>query len=79
LLPKLVSSTPQQCVVFPLCGKTLDMKAVLDMGHQVIGIEGSQNGIEEFFNENNIPYEVEKDESNQYQIYKVDKNNKSYY
>jgi hypothetical protein len=55
------------------------MKAVLDMGHQVIGIEGSQNGIEAFFNENNIPYEVEKDESNQYQIYKVHKNNTSYY
>ncbi len=54
------------------------MKAVLDTGHQVIGIEGSQIGVEAFFNENNIPYEIEKDESNQYQIYKVDKRNQSY-
>jgi hypothetical protein len=54
------------------------MKAVLDTGHRVIGIEGSQIGVEAFFNENNIPYEIEKDESNQYQIYKVDKRNQSY-
>jgi thiopurine S-methyltransferase len=67
----LVSSQQQQCVAFPLCGKSLDMTAVLDTGHRVIGIEGSQTGIEAFFSENNIPYEIEKDENNQYQIYKV--------
>lgn len=71
LISKLVSSQQQQCVAFPLCGKSLDMTAVLDTGHRVIGIEGSQTGIEAFFNENNIPYEIEKDENNQYQIYKV--------
>ncbi len=71
LISKLVSSEQQQCVAFPLCGKSLDMTAVLDTGHRVIGIEGSQTGIEAFFNENNIPYEIEKDENNQYQIYKV--------
>ncbi|CAF2835798.1 unnamed protein product [Rotaria sp. Silwood2] len=70
ILPKLLSSKKQKCVVFPLCGKTLDMKAVLDTGHQVIGIEGSQAAIEAFFNENNIPYETEKDENNQCEIYK---------
>ncbi len=47
------------------------MIAVLDNGHQVIGIEGSQTGIEAFFKENNITYELEKDESNQCQVYKV--------
>lgn len=55
------------------------MKAVLDAGHRVIGIEGSRSGIEAFFNENNIPYEIENDENNQYQIYKVNKNKKFYY
>jgi hypothetical protein len=49
------------------------MTAVLDTGHRVIGIEGSPTAAEAFFNENNIPYEIEKDESDQYQIYKVDK------
>ena len=46
------------------------MKAVLDSGHRVIGIEGCQSAIEAFFGENNIPYELEKDENNQCQIYK---------
>jgi thiopurine S-methyltransferase len=71
LLPKLVASNQQQCVVFSLCGKTLDMKAVLDAGHRVIGIEGSPIAAEAFFKENNIPYETETDETNKYQIYKV--------
>ncbi|CAF1011939.1 unnamed protein product [Rotaria sp. Silwood1] len=70
VLSKLASSKEQQCVVFPLCGKTLDMKAVLDIGHRVIGIEGFQSAVEAFFKENNIPYEIEKDESNQCEIYK---------
>ncbi len=47
------------------------MKAVLDAKHQVIGIECAQLGIEGFFNENNIQYNIENDENNQYQIYKV--------
>ncbi len=51
------------------------MKAALDIGHQVIGIEGSQSAVEAFFNENNIPHKVEKDESNQFQVYKVNQNN----
>lgn len=55
------------------------MKAVLDVGHQVIGIEGSQTAIEAFFNENNIPYEIEKAENNQYQIYKVNQHEKFFH
>ena len=47
-----MSSKEQQCVVFPLCGKTLDMTGVLDIGHRVIGIEGCQSAIETFFKEN---------------------------
>jgi hypothetical protein len=52
------------------------MTAVLEIGHQVIGIEGCPGPVEAFFKENNIPYEIEKDESNQCEIYKVDKTNK---
>lgn len=73
MIPKLTSAKEQKCVLFPLCGKTLDMKAVLEVGHRVIGIEGSQQGVEAFFAENNIPYEIEKDEANQCQTYKVNK------
>jgi hypothetical protein len=49
------------------------MKAVLDAKHQVIGIECSQLGIEAFFNENNIQYNIENNENNKCQIYKVNK------
>lgn len=54
------------------------MKAVVDIGHRVIGIEGSQKAIETFFEEHNIPYEIEKDENNQCQIYKVNKKDKNF-
>ncbi len=69
----MASNDRQQFVLFPLCGKTVDMKAVLDAKHQVIGIECAQLGIEAFFNENNIQYKIEN-EDNQCQIYKVDIN-----
>ncbi|UJR33145.1 hypothetical protein I4U23_020602 [Adineta vaga] len=73
LIPKLVSAEQQKCVVFPLCGKTLDMIAVLDAGHRVIGLEGSTSAVEAFFNENSIPYDIENDENNQCQTYKGNK------
>ena len=67
-----MNSSQQQCVAFTLCGKSLDMIAVLDAGHRVIGIEGCQSAVEAFFNENQIPYEIEKDQNDQCLIYKVE-------
>ena len=75
LLPKLVPGEEQKSVVFPLCGKTADMMAVLDTGHRVIGIEGSPTAIETFFKENQIVYEIEKDATRQLTVYKVGKSN----
>lgn len=75
LLEKLNAAEQQQCVVFPLCGKSLDMMGVVDAGHRVIGIEGSQMAIEAFFTENQIQYE--KEENNQWLVYKVEKIHKS--
>lgn len=73
-MPKLTfEREQQQCVAFPLCGKTVDMMAVLDAGHCVIGIEGSTTAIETFFKENEIVYEIEKDETGKFSIYKVKK------
>ena len=71
LLSKLNSAEQQQCVAFSLCGKSLDMIGVLEAGHRVIGIEGCQTAIEAFFTENQIPYEIEKEENSL--IYKVEK------
>jgi thiopurine S-methyltransferase len=72
VLSKITSLEQQQCVLFPLCGKTVDMKAVLDAKHKVIGIECVQLGVEGFFEEHNIEHDIEDDENNKCQIYKVD-------
>lgn len=41
---------------FPLCGKAVDMKWLADKGHSVVGVEISEKGIKEFFEENNLTY-----------------------
>jgi thiopurine S-methyltransferase len=41
-------------VFIPLCGKTLDMKLLLDAGHHVVGAECSGIACVDFFSENNI-------------------------
>ncbi|UJR23011.1 hypothetical protein I4U23_026037 [Adineta vaga] len=69
ILSKITNLNQRQCILFPLCGKTVDMKAALDAGHQVIGIEYIQLGVEAFFEENNITHEIETDENNRCQIY----------
>lgn len=45
----------QRTVFVPLCGKTLDMKALLDHGHKVVGADCSGIACIDFFTENNIP------------------------
>ncbi|CAF0992482.1 unnamed protein product [Rotaria magnacalcarata] len=67
VLSKIISVEQQQSILFPLSGKTVDMKAALDSKHQVIGIECAQLGIESFFQENNIKYNIE---NNECQVYK---------
>nr|XP_039247518.1 thiopurine S-methyltransferase-like [Styela clava] len=49
-------------VLFPLCGKSYDMKWVADKGHAVIGVDCSAKPLEDFFNEHGITY-VERQES----------------
>ncbi|CAH1254892.1 TPMT [Branchiostoma lanceolatum] len=41
-------------VLLPLCGKTLDIKWLLDQGHTVVGVEFAQQPVEELFQENNM-------------------------
>lgn len=71
VLSKLANEKKQQSVLFPLCGKTLDMKAVLDLGHKVIGIEGSRTAVEQFFDENHLSYQVKTE--NDYEIIQVNR------
>ncbi|KAL4629845.1 thiopurine S-methyltransferase [Arapaima gigas] len=45
--------------LFPLCGKAVDMKWLADMGHSVVGVEVSEKGIKQFFEEHNLTYTEE--------------------
>jgi thiopurine S-methyltransferase len=55
-LEELVETDQGPKVVFvPLCGKSLDMKYLLDAGHTVIGADCSGIACTDFFSENNIP------------------------
>lgn len=41
-------------VLVPLCGKSLDLRYLLDQGLDVMGVEVSQEAVDAFFNENRI-------------------------
>lgn len=47
-------------IFVPLCGKSLDLKWLLDQGHDVIGCELSEDASEAFFQENDIQFKVER-------------------
>lgn len=44
-------------VLVPLCGKSLDMLLLHEIGHPVIGVELSQIAVEAFFNDNQLSFE----------------------
>ncbi|XP_041359876.1 probable thiopurine S-methyltransferase [Gigantopelta aegis] len=46
-------------IFFPMCGKAVDMKWVYDLGHDVVGVDGSEIPIKEFFEESGLEYTVE--------------------
>ena len=49
-------------IFVPLCGKTIDMLWLNSQGYHVIGIELSELAVEQFFAENNISFELTKDD-----------------
>jgi hypothetical protein len=49
------------------------MRAVLDAGHRVIGIEAIDKAVLAFFQENNIAYDIETDGDETCQVYKVNR------
>uniref|UniRef100_A0A1A8KBL5 thiopurine S-methyltransferase n=1 Tax=Nothobranchius kuhntae TaxID=321403 RepID=A0A1A8KBL5_NOTKU len=58
-LEEVVSGRTGVRFFFPLCGKAVDMKWLADLGHLVVGVEFSEKGIREFFEENNLSYTEE--------------------
>ena len=56
-----LTGSKEKCRIFvPLCGKSLDMVWLADKGHSVVGVEISQTGITDFFEENSLEYTVEE-------------------
>ncbi|XP_050731594.1 thiopurine S-methyltransferase-like isoform X3 [Eriocheir sinensis] len=51
---------PKCRVLVPLCGKTVDLEWLYREGHTVVGIDGVEQGIIEFFSEHNLPHITEK-------------------
>merc|ERR1712150_356156 len=41
-------------ILYPLCGKSVDMPYLADKGHAVVGVEGVKQAIIEFMEENSI-------------------------
>jgi len=56
---KMVGNEKEQRILFPLCGKTMDMKWVADKGHVVVGVEGSEKAAKEFFQDQNLEYKMD--------------------
>ena len=46
--------TGDETVLVPLCGKSLDMLWLTKQGHKVLGVELSQQALDEFLTENNV-------------------------
>ncbi|XP_033644660.1 thiopurine S-methyltransferase-like isoform X2 [Asterias rubens] len=47
------------CRIFvPLCGKSVDMKWLADLGHVVVGVEVAEMAIKDFFKENKLEFSV---------------------
>jgi len=57
-------------VFVPLCGKSSDLIWLADRGFEVIGVELSQIAVEEFFEDNNLPYVIKT--TDKIKIYEAD-------
>ncbi|KAI5622776.1 putative thiopurine S-methyltransferase, partial [Silurus asotus] len=58
-LDKVLCGREQVRFFFPLCGKAVDMKWLADMGHVIVGVDISEIGIKQFFEEQNLEYKEE--------------------
>ncbi|KJE98265.1 hypothetical protein CAOG_08255 [Capsaspora owczarzaki ATCC 30864] len=60
-LAEYVRPAPSQAgFLLPLCGKTIDLVFLARLGFRVVGIEIVEQAIQEFFQENNIPFKTEQ-------------------
>ncbi|MGE4594772.1 MAG: thiopurine S-methyltransferase [Gammaproteobacteria bacterium] len=55
---ELLELTPRDSVFVPLCGKSVDMIYLSEMGYSVVGVELSPVAVEHFFVDNDLQYSV---------------------
>lgn len=58
---QILMTSPQakNKIFVPLCGKTVDIKFLADLGNEVVGVEVSEIAVKDFFKEHNIDYTSE--------------------
>ncbi|GAB1598651.1 probable thiopurine S-methyltransferase [Argonauta hians] len=69
-LEKLIAGRKEIKVLFPLCGKCVDMKLLADKGHYIIGVDVAEQALENFFTENNLEHTVEELADNKGKLFK---------
>ncbi|MGS0681891.1 thiopurine S-methyltransferase [Shewanella sp. 125m-7] len=55
--PRLNLTSNSQVFV-PLCGKSLDLCFLAEQGHEVLGCELSEQAVQQFYHENNLPFDA---------------------
>ncbi|XP_013388822.1 probable thiopurine S-methyltransferase [Lingula anatina] len=78
-LDVMVAGKKDAKVLVPLCGKTVDMKWLADLGHTVVGIEGAEKAAKEFFTEQNVPVNIEQCDAIQGKLYRSADNKIRFY
>jgi len=68
---ELLELAPGASVFVPLCGKSIDMIYLSEIGYSVIGVELSSVGVEQFFADNNLQYSVS--EVGDFMLYQADR------
>lgn len=57
-------------MLFPMCGKVIDMKYFWEQGHEVFGADCASEAIQDFFAEQKLTY-ISKDLDEKSRIYSV--------
>jgi thiopurine S-methyltransferase len=60
---KLIGGKSSAKILFPFCGKSLDMNWLASQGHEIVGVEFVEDAVLQFFAEQNIKYEVKEVEN----------------
>ncbi|KAM9307702.1 putative thiopurine S-methyltransferase [Gastrophryne carolinensis] len=55
-LDEMINGRQKLNIFFPLCGKNVDMKWLAEKGHTIVGVDISEIGLKQFFEEQSVPF-----------------------